>query len=265
MRRDVEELRGFYASPLGGAVREAVGRGLAEAWEGAAGLDVLLWGYATPFASGFSAARRVVAAMPASQGAEAWPAFARNRACLAPEDALPLPNALFDRILLAHLLEESEQPAAALAEAARVLGPSGRLVIVVAARSGLWSRAESTPFGHGRPYSRAQLEGAVREAGLEPSAWTRALYAPPHPLFAGSADLWEEAGRRLWPALSGLVLLEAVKRTFAAPARPAPARARLRVRPLLAPSPAPATRGLAARSLSGIAFDALPGSRSPAP
>ena len=260
MRRDVEELRDFYASALGRAVREAVGRRLHIAWGDAAGQDVLLWGYATPFAAGLTGARRVVAAMPARQGVEPWPAFARNRACLAPEEVLPLPNAVFDRVLVAHLLEESDDPAAALAEAARVMSASGRLVVVAAARSGVWSRTESTPFGHGRPYSRGQLERAVRGAGLEPAAWSRAVFVPPWPAFAGAADLWEAAGARLWPALSGLVLLEAVKRTFAAVSRPAPARARVRLAPAL--QPRPAARGLAGEAASAIA-KARPGSPAP--
>ena len=267
MRRDVEELRAFYASPLGRVVREAVGRELMASWGDARGQDLLLWGYATPFAAGLSAARRVVAAMPARQGVEAWPAFAQNRAALAPEDALPFPAALFDRVLLAHVLEESEAPDAALAEAARVLGPAGRVVIVAAARTGMWSRAESTPFGFGRPYSRGQLERAVREAGLEPAAWARALHTPPVAALAGAATLFEAAGARLWPAVSGLVILEAVKR--GAPVEIAPVRAMRRARaggrPALAPLPA--SRGpaaaLAAKAFCGIASVAI--LRRPAP
>lgn len=253
MRRDVEELRAFYASPLGRAVREAVGRRLAGTWGDAQGQDVLLWGYGTPFAEGLTRARRVVAAMPARQGVEPWPAAGRNRACLAPETVAPFPNALFDRVLLAHLLEEAEDPAAVLAEAARVLSASGRLVVVAAARSGVWSHVESTPLGHGRPYSLGQLERAVRAAGLEPVAWSRALYVPPWTPLAGAAELWEAAGARLWPGLGGLLMLEAAKRTFAAARVQAePARRPTRLRPALAP--APATRGLAPRSLSGIDF-----------
>ena len=243
MRRDVLDLRGFYASPLGAVVREAVGRHLLGAWAGAAGLDVLLWGYATPFADALGEARRTVAAMPAQQGVEAWPAGGRNLACLAPEDALPFPAALFDRVLLAHLLEESDAPGAALAEAARVLRSSGRLVVVAAARTGVWSRAESTPFGHGRPYSRVQLERELRAAGLEPVAWSRTLYTPPLGLLTPAAGVWEEVGRRLWPALGGLVLLEAVKRTPATSAPPALAHARVRARPVLAPAPAALAAG----------------------
>ena len=215
MRRDVLELRRFYASPLGRAARDMVSRKLDEAWGDARGLDVLGLGYATPFLDGLGNARRRVAAMPAGQGVEAWPHGARNLACLVDEESLALPNALFDRILVVHGLEESDHPLAALREIWRVLAPSGRVVIVASSRLGLWSDAEQTPFGHGRPFTRGQLESLVREAELEPLAWSRALYAPPLAWTAGWSEGFEQIGSRLWPQFSGLILLEAVKQTFA--------------------------------------------------
>ncbi len=234
MRRDVLELRRFYASPLGGVVRQMVGRKLQEAWESPRGLDFLGLGYATPFLDGLAAARRVVAAMPSAQGVEAWPHEGMNLACLADEGALPFTNALFDRILVVHGLEESDDPVALLREVWRVLAPSGRLVIVAASRLGLWSDAEKTPFGHGRPYTRRQLEDLVREAELEPTAWSRALYAPPLEWSAGWADGFEALGSRLWPQFSGLILLEAVKQTYAVKPKAPPVRAKA---PLLRPVP----------------------------
>jgi SAM-dependent methyltransferase len=227
MRQGVLELRGFYASPLGGAVRAMVGRKIAEAWSDCAGLDVLALGYATPFVEAtLASARRVVAAMPAAQGVEVWPAEGRNRAFLAEEGALALPNALFDRIVAVHALEESDGPLVLLREVARVLAPSGRVILVVAARHGLWADAEGSPFGHGRPYSRRQLEALIREADLEPVGWTRALYAPPLGWAARWAEAFEQAGALVWPPFAGLILMEAMKETFAV--RPRGARARVR-------------------------------------
>ncbi len=226
MRRDVLELRRFYASPLGRAARDMISRKLDEAWNGARGLDVLGLGYGTPFLDAFPTARRTVAAMPAGQGVEAWPQGGRNLACLADETALPFANAMFDRILVVHGLEESDDPTAFLREVWRVLAPSGRAVIVAASRLGLWSDAEQTPFGHGRPFTRRQLEVLVREAELEPLAWSRALYVPPLDWTAGWAEGFEQVGSRLWPQFSGLILLEAVKQTFAVKPRGSPKRVR---------------------------------------
>ena len=227
MRRDVIDLREFYALPLGQAAREMVARKVGEAWGGLADLDVLAFGYATPFLATLAdGARRTIAAMPAAQGVEAWPLGARNAATLVGEAALPFPNAVFDRILAVHALEESDGPLAVLAELGRVLAPQGRLIVVAVARHGLWANAESSPFGHGRPFSRRQLEQLVREAGLEPAGWTRALYAPPLPWAARWAESFEQAGARIWPAFSGLILMEAQKRTLAL--TPIPVRARAR-------------------------------------
>jgi SAM-dependent methyltransferase len=238
MRRDVLELRAFYGSRLGRAAQAMVGRKVVEAWGDVRDLDVLGLGYATPYLEPMRArARRVVAAMPATQGVEVWPVAGKNLACLADEEALPFPNALFDRILAVHALEESDAPGAMLAEACRVLAPAGRLIVAVAARSGSWCHAEGTPFGHGRPYTRRQLESLLREAGLEPAGWTRALYAPPLGLTVGWAEGFEQIGARLWPALSGVILMEAVKQTFAVKPRGVRAQARVFV-PVLQPSPA---------------------------
>ncbi|WP_337186942.1 class I SAM-dependent methyltransferase [Phenylobacterium sp.] len=241
MRRDVLDLRRFYASDLGRAARAMVSRKLEEAWGDAAGLDVLAVGYATPFVAPLrDRARRVVAAMPAQQGVEVWPGGeARNLATLTPEDGLPFQNALFDRIVVVHSLEESQDPVAFLREVWRVLAPTGRVIVTVASRNGLWANTERTPFGHGRPYTRSQLAELLREAELEPAGWTRALYVPPVGWMAGWAEGFEQAGSRLWPGFAGLLLMEAVKQTFAV--KPKGTRARVRAaRPALAPSPAAA-------------------------
>jgi SAM-dependent methyltransferase len=247
MRRDVLELREFYAQPLGRAAREALERKTHEVWGDAAGLDVLGLGYATPFLERFTAARRVVAAMPAAQGVEAWPAEGRNRACLVDEAALPFANALFDRVLVVHGLEESEDAGALLREVGRVLSPSGRVIVAAAARGGLWSHAERTPFGHGRPFTRRQLEALLREAELEPVAWSQALYVPPWGPLLGWSEQFEQAGSKLWPGSAGLILLEAVKRTFAARVRPARARLANPLPGVFAPAAAPVPVGRAPR------------------
>jgi SAM-dependent methyltransferase len=236
MRRDVLELRQFYASPMGRAAREMLTRKVLEAWGDARGLDILGLGYATPHLEALRPlARRTVAVMPAAQGVESWPSGARNLSCLAAETSLPFANALFDRILIVHGLEESDDPLAMLRETWRVMAPSGRVILAAASRRGLWANSESTPFGVGRPFSRGQLEQLVREAELEPIAWSRALYVPPAPGLVRFAEGFERVGSRLWPALSGIILLEAVKQTFAlkptAPRLPARARAPVGLRP----------------------------------
>ena len=244
MRQSVLDLRQFYATPLGQAARLMISRKVAEAWGDARGLDLLALGYATPFLDGLGPdARRAVAVMPAAQGVERWPAGEANRACLAYEGALPLPNALFDRILAVHALEESDNPLTLLEEICRVMAPSGRVILAVTARHGLWADAENSPFGHGRPFSRRQLERLVGEAELSPVGWTRALYAPPLNWVSRWAEGFEQAGALLWPSFAGVILMEAIKQTFAV--RPNGRTARKPVRALPGFTPAPAGRTVA--------------------
>jgi SAM-dependent methyltransferase len=233
-------LRAFYAGPLGAVARRMVSRKVVEAWGDGAELDVLALGYATPFMDALeSRARRVVAGMPASQGVEAWPFGGASRTFLGEEAALPLPNAMFERILAMHVLEESDDPAAALEEIHRVLAPSGRVIVGVAARHGLWAGSDNSPFGHGRPFSRGQLERLVRGADLAPVSWTRAIYAPPLAWTARWADAFEQVGARVWPPFAGVILMEAVKQTWAVTPIPTARRApaRIRARPVFAPVP----------------------------
>jgi len=121
----------------------------------------------------------------------------------------------------------------ALREVWRVLTSEGRLVVVAPNRAGLWAHFESTPFGHGRPYSRAQLQSLLRDSLFAVERWDSALFMPP---FGSrrprSGRGWERVGRRLWPRLAGVHIVEATKSLYApAPVESAKAR---RLRPAAA-------------------------------
>ncbi len=222
MRVDVLALQRFYGSPLGEVARAAAARRLASLWPSCAGLDLLGVGYAPPYLEPYRvAARRAVAFMPAAQGAEPWPSDAPVAAVLGEETRLPFADSVFDRAVIVHALEESEAPRPMLREVWRVMAPEGRLVVIAANRAGLWARADATPFGHGRPYSRRQLAGLLAEAMFEPTASAIALHAPPWgwgPLLALS-DALERGGGLVRAPFGGLVMMEAVKRLYAATAK----------------------------------------------
>jgi SAM-dependent methyltransferase len=243
MRVDVLALQRFYASPLGQIAQRMIAARLRALWPSAQGLDFLGLGYPTPYLDLWRAdARRAVALMPAAQGAEHWPPAGPGLTALADETRLPFPDAVFDRVLVVHALEEAEAVRPMLREVWRVMAPEGRLVVVAANRLGLWARTDATPFGHGRPYSRGQLGELLRGAMFEPTASARALHAPPlaWPFVGALADGVERIGDLIGSPFAGLVMTEAVKRLHAstakagkgvllaqAPARPATSRYRV--------------------------------------
>ncbi len=133
------------------------------------------------------------------------------------EDCLPLPDNSVDKILLIHGLEVSEHARPLMREIWRVLAPEGRLLVVVPNRMGVWSRREATPFGHGRPYSRAQLQVLLNESLFSAIDWNSALHAPPvnRPLIARWAHVFERLGTRFWPRFAGVLIVEARKELHA--------------------------------------------------
>lgn len=240
MRPDIGQFRAFYDSRLGTIARVLVRRRLRALWPQVDGLTIVGLGYATPYLGPFvDEAARVVAAMPAEQGAVAWPRSGRNKVALADDTNLPFDDGSVDRVIVVHGLETSEVWRALLRQIWRVLRPDGRLIVVTPNRSGLWSSFGDTPFGHGHPYSRGQLERLLGEALFLPESWEAALYGPPTKArwLMRNGKMWERTGRALWRRMPGLWIAECSKTMYAPSvgATPTPAR-----RAALAPSALPA-------------------------
>lgn len=244
MNTDIVVLRSFYASVLGQLAKRSIAESIGHVWSKSPGDRVVGLGYPLPWLEQFTAdAERVLALMPAMQGAVRWPAEGPSRTALVFDEELPLVDSSVDRIVLAHSLEHSENPRETLNELWRVLSPSGRLVIIVPNRRGVWARFEHTPFGTGRPFSRSQLDALLKEAHFTPSAWSEALLFPPlkRRWMLRFHRLLERGGRRFWPIFAGVIVVEAQKRLFQA--SPAAQRASRRVFvPVLSPQGAGAHR-----------------------
>lgn len=246
MSLDVVDLRNFYSEKLGVVARRFVGRGIRALWHDTTGQRVLGIGYTTPYLGLFrEEAERCLAFMPASQGVVKWPSAKPTLASLVDPAELPLPDASIDRVLLVHALEMSEDATALLREIWRVLDAGGRLLAVVPNWRGLWARIDTTPFGHGRPYSRAQIVALLRDAWFTPTSWGEALYLPPisRAWFLRSAVAWERTGATISAPFNGVHLVEATKQVYRAlPVR----RTRGQLVPALNPALVPAP-GVSAR------------------
>jgi SAM-dependent methyltransferase len=244
MHADIVELRQFYHSTLGRLAETSIFMALSSLWARLPEERLVGLGYAIPFLDRFRGdTERTFAFMPAGQGAVNWPPAQMSDTALVFEEELPLPDACIDRILMIHALEYAENPRETLKELWRVLAPGGRLVIVVPNRRGVWARLDHTPFGSGRPYSRGQLTSLLRETNFTPGASAEALLFPPTRLrtILKMRSTVERIGRFLWPAFSGVIIVEAQKRLYQG--LPVAVRSSRRVFvPVLAPQGIPSTR-----------------------
>lgn len=241
MTIDVIDLRDFYSRQLGVVARRFVGRGIRSRWPNLAGQRVLGIGYASPYLGLFrEQADRCLAFMPSYQGVVKWPTTRPALTALVEEHELPLPDAAVDRVMLVHALENSHDAPALLREAWRVLASGGRLLAVVPNRRGVWARTDTTPFGHGRPYSRSQITSLLRETWFTPTGWGEALYVPPiaRGWFLRTAVAWERTGATLSAPFAGVHIVEATKQVYRAiPARREKRQLVPALKPALAPSP----------------------------
>jgi SAM-dependent methyltransferase len=236
MHLDVSDLKGFYDLQLGQIARQLIRKRIHEMWPSVRGQVVLGLGYATPYLRPFQVeADRVLAMMPAQQGVIAWPQEVGNLTALIDEAEIPLPDASVDRVILAHVLETSESLRPLLRQVWRILSGNGRLIVVAPNRASLWAQFEMTPFGHGTPFSRTQLDRVLTDSLFTPLRFENSLYFPPF----GARQLlrdglrWESIGSRVWPRFSGVLIAEASKQVYAL-SPDGGARQRVRARPVLA-------------------------------
>jgi len=122
---------------------------------------------------------------------------------------LPFKSDSMDLLLLAHALEASDDPHAVLREAARVLRPEGRVVIVGFNPWSMLALVGGAPWRR-RWLSATRLKDWLTLLDLHPIGGAYAVFLP-----AWKRLRWmEKAGRRWWPLAGGVFFLHAVKRKY---------------------------------------------------
>ena len=221
MTTEVHGLAAFYGSRAGDTAARLVAARLAALWPALPGQSVLGLGWAAPYLGLWQGeAERCIGLVPShihdAQGLR--PDRSPCATLLAEEEHLPFPDDSFDRVLLVHGLEAAENARRLLREVWRVLRDDGRLMLVVPNRTGLWAHLDRTPFGHGQPYSRGQIERLLARHLFRAERQDSALFVPPYGLsrIGAAAPALERTGRLLCPRLAGVVIVEAEKDLFAA-------------------------------------------------
>lgn len=219
MHLDVLDLRNFYyRTALGRVAQRAIRERVVKMWPPMAGQTMVGFGFAVPLLRPYLAlSRRVIGLMPAPQGVMPWPMGEPNVSILCEDADWPLATGFVDRLIVMHGLETSDNSAAVMEEAFRVLGPGGRALFIVPNRIGLWARGDGTPFGFGRPYSMRQLETELKRQGFLPERAMTALFAPPSMgrFWLRTSAFWEWLGKSAPWLAGGVLIVEASKQVYA--------------------------------------------------
>lgn len=134
-------------------------------------------------------------------------------------DRLPVASDSIDVVLLLHTLDFYPDPHQTLREVERVLIPEGRLIVVGFNPWSLWgmrrlvgSHSAVSPWnGHFIPVRR--IHDWLSLLGFRTERTTPLMFRPPlrQRMLMDRLDLLERSGRRWWPAMSAVYVVEAVK------------------------------------------------------
>ena len=218
MYPNIVDMKKFYAENPGLMVRRLVGKSVRGKIAAHPSHSILGLGYANPFLRPLvGQARRVLSFAPAEQGVIAWPEISNISSALVNETMLPLPDKSIDTLLLAHILEHTKDPNQVMAECARVVAATGKIIVIVPNRRGIWSQLERTPFGYGRPYSCFQLRQLLEGAGFHVDEISAALFTPPtqRKLLLKFSNRLELLRRWPFPRVGGVLIAEAHLNIFA--------------------------------------------------
>jgi SAM-dependent methyltransferase len=242
----VTDFRDFYETPRGQMAAGLIRRQLQTLTLPKHGQTVMGLGYASPYLAEDADNIRTLSFMLARQGVIHWPGSGGVRSALVDDEDLPLLESVVDLALVVHGLELADTPLHMLQEVWRVLAPQGRLVLVVPNRRGLWAASESTPFGHGQPFSPGQIMQLLKNAKFTPTQWRSALYLPPlrYPSLLKTGPALDAAGQRIIRNFAGVIIVEAMKQVYAFSSGKRVRRFMPRLRPALLPSPQPSRKEL---------------------
>lgn len=215
---DAERLSYFYRSKLGILTARIVSSAIEEIWPSCRSEVVVGYGYTMPYLGLFEGdSERVIALMPAPQGALPWPRDKKNRVAMIEEQLFPLPDQSVHKLFIMHAFEYADHARGILQECWRVLVDGGELLLVTPNRRGAWAQITSTPLGYGTPYTGHQLYEVLQQEHFEPQKPRYCLYTPPSEkcYMVGLAPTFEKYGRLFSKKFGGVLLFPAKKQVYA--------------------------------------------------
>ena len=216
MLYDVGKINTFYNHSHGQIVAKLLREDLSNIWEPSKTASNLAVGFPFYF---FPEDIICPVLMPVEIGGIAWAHNQEIYTAIIDSNSWPLESDSIDCIFISHALEFITDHHSFLMEAGRVLKSAGKLILMVPHRRGLWLRTETTPFGHGTPFSKGQIFRLLKNTGLNPEKCTRSLFLPPfaYKLPEALTHQIEIVGEHLLQLLGGVLIVEATKMVYAEP------------------------------------------------
>lgn len=217
MHSNIDELNRFYQSKLGKLVANCVEQKINSAFANFDDLNILSFGFASPFINKINqSTNRLANFIPYEIGIQRWPQSGANKTIIGNENNMPFADSCFDRAICIHGIEGAQNPKKLLREFWRIIKDDAEVTFVITNRRSAWAQFDTSPFGHSRPYSKSQISRLLDDSMFEIVEIDRILTFPPFSIGLSKkyAAIWEKVGKKLWPAIGGLLVIRAKKRLF---------------------------------------------------
>jgi len=222
MYNNVCKLQEFYSTTRGKLVSRVIRKRMLKMWSNARGDRIVGFGYPFPYVSSFVSqnAESIISLLPIDfvSAGDINNINQNIDTVVCTNNLWPIESNSVNRVVIVHVPDSDINLADILNEAWRVLVAEGRLLLVVPNRSGIWSRVDNNPFGHGTPYSMSQIKDLLKIHKFNPERENRALFFPPTEsarFVLATSMIWENIGSNICNALGGVNIIEANKRVYA--------------------------------------------------
>ena len=209
---DIVKLKDFYRGDLGRTLAKVLTCYIEKLLKIDDTSVVLGLGYTVPFITNIRTKGRFLALATTSLDAQTKDGqiiFAKNK-------KLPFLDNTFDKVILIHELEYSENPNSLLEEVSRILRVNGKIIIAVPNKYGLWASSKSTPVAESKAFSSSDLSAVLKRNNFSISQSQYGVFIPP------TSKKWlqklvyslEKAGYRWFAPFSGFIIVEAKKTIY---------------------------------------------------
>ena len=215
---NASDIYSFYQSSLGSIVKRTVRHRITSVLEDISNQSVCGYGYTSPYLSFLKkshAGLNVTSLIPDFLDGSITEKYDFDEKTIH-EYFLPLDPSSIDLVISTHLLEFVEKPLSSIEEIWRILKPNGYFIALVPRRSGLWTRYDNNPFGHGRSYSTSQFKRLIEDY-LILDQKKSFLHFPPWHHYANYKfhQTIETACNRIFPYMGGLMICVCKKIVYA--------------------------------------------------
>ena len=218
MKKNIENFKIFYSSPLGKVASKIIAKKISQNWTTGSNLRIALIGFGSAYLDLVNRkAQSFFLLIPILHGLYDFNLKKNNLTASVNEYNLPIDDLSLDRLLVIHSFEYLNDHKIFLRESWRALDKNGEIFIIVPHSFGLWRRYYKNNFFALRTFTIFELNSLLVNNFFTPISIDYSLFFPPNNnYFFKKSSFFEKVGSRFFNFFAGVIIIKAKKNYSAA-------------------------------------------------